>query len=142
MPFRPVLAFLVVTLAACGGDSTAPRFVEASLVAAGRVLVPGGAPAQNAIVVIDAMNKGRPGGEYGCDGEYLVGNWATFADADGRFTLKLDLQSNGTPFCVIVRAVGAGDSVWRDTVSVVKAFTPVAAGVAPDTVHFELLVPR
>ena len=130
----------LTALAACAGDSTAPRFVESSLVAAGRVLGAGGAPAKNALVGIDAMNKGKAGGEYGCDGEYLVGNWFAFADADGRFTLTLNLQSNGAPFCVIVRAVGVGDSTWRDTASVVRAFTPVAPGVSPDTVRFELLV--
>ena len=140
MRLRSVLP--VAILAACGGDSTAPTFVESSLVATGRVLGAGGVPAQSAIVQIDAMNKGRPGGEYGCDGEYLTGNWVTSADADGRFAFTLTMQSNGTPFCVIVRAVGIGDSTWRDTASVVRAFKPVAPGVAPDTVHFELEISR
>lgn len=141
VPIRALLVSLVM-LAACSRDSTAPKFVESSLVAAGRVLGAGGVPAQNALVGIDAMNKGKAGGDYGCDGEYLVGNWATFADADGRFALTLNLQSNGTPYCVIVRAVGVGDSTWRDTASVVRVFKPVSPGVAPDTVRFELQVSR
>lgn len=129
-----------IALAACG-DSTAPRLVESALVASGRVVYPAGAPAREALVGIDAMSKGKPGGDYGCTGAYLVGNWFAFTDADGRFTLKLGLQSDGAPFCVIVRAVAAGDTAWRDTASVVRAFTPLTPGVAPDTVQFDLRVP-
>jgi hypothetical protein len=129
-----------IALAACG-DSTAPRLVESALVASGRVLYAAGAPAENALVGIDAMNAGKPGGEYGCSGAYLVGNWLTQTSGDGRFALTLDLLSDGSPVCVVVRAVGAGDTAWRDTTFVVRAFTPAAPGVAPDTVPFDLRVP-
>ena len=132
---------LGVALAACGGGSTEPRFVESALVASGRVLDATGAPADNALVGIDAMNAGKPGGEYGCTGAYLVGNWAVLPGPDGRFTIGLGLLSDGAPVCVIVRATVFGDSVWRDTTYVVRAFTPVTPGVAPDTAHFELRVP-
>jgi len=137
---RLVAVVATTVLAACGGDSTAPRFVESSLVASGRVLSAAGAPAGDAIVGIEAMNKGKSGGDYGCTGEYLVGDWVTTTDVDGRFTFKMNLQSNGGPLCVVVRAAGRGDTTWRDTASVVRGFTPVAPGAAPDTVWFDLRV--
>jgi hypothetical protein len=136
------VTFLVAALAACGGSPSAPRFVESSLVAAGRVRDQAGGPVREAIVMIDAMTAGKPGGEFGCTGAYLTGNWVAFTDADGRFTVGMGQQSDGRPICVVVFAVPAGDSdtTWRDTAFVLRRFTPVAPGVAPDTVHFDLRV--
>jgi hypothetical protein len=133
-------AVAAATLAACAGDSTAPRFVESSLVAAGRVLVTEGAPAEGALVHVQTLSSGKAGGEFGCTGSYLTGDWVALTNPDGRFTIPMGLRSDGTPVCIVVLALGAGDTAWRDTASVVRAFTPVATGVAPDTVHFDLRV--
>jgi hypothetical protein len=96
------------------------------------------APAENALVIVQTLSAGKPDGEFGCTGSYLTGNWAAQTGPDGRFTVGMGLRTDGKPVCVAVLALGAGDTVWRDTASVVRAFTPAAAGVAPDTVHFEL----
>ena len=109
--------------------------MESSLVASGRVLGEAEAPSENALVGIDAMSAGKLGGEYECTGACVVGNWVAMTSADGRFAVTLALQSDGAPACV-------GDDAWRDAAFVVRPFTPVAAGVAPDTVRFELRVPR
>jgi hypothetical protein len=87
------LWLVAAALAACGGDSIAPRFVESSLVAAGRVLATDGAPAAGALVMVQTLGSGKPGGEFGCTGSYLSGNWVVLTGPDGRFTVGMGLRS-------------------------------------------------
>jgi hypothetical protein len=131
---------ILTVLTSCSGASEPVTPRATSLVAAGRVVDAAGSPIERAGIHIQALWSGRQGGDFGCSGTALVGDWLLFADPNGAFTSEMRLGATGTvaPVCVVVLGMRPDDSAWRDTASVVAAFKPVAEGVAPDTVRFAL----
>jgi hypothetical protein len=127
-----------MSVAAC--RSTDPeRAVESSLVVDGRVLdASSSAPIDQALVHIQTLSGGKAGGEFGCTGAYLTGDWSFLTDASGRFTADLRLTTTRRPVCVVVLGTRPGAAGWRDTAWVVAPFKPVTTSSAPDTVRFAL----
>jgi hypothetical protein len=132
----------VAMLVACGGGSSSFSPRQGALVAEGRVSDAAGVPIGNAVVHVEALWPGTAGGEFGCSGTYLVGDWSMFSASDGRFGIEMRLTAPDSPTCIIVLGSPPGDAVARDTASALAQFTRTTAGVAPDTVHLDLRFPR
>lgn len=134
--------FVAIGLLVACGDTTSPLSSHPqSLVAEGRVVDASGAPVDGALVQVQALWPGEAGGEFGCRGTYLVGQWTLVTPSDGEFGIEIRLNAPSSPTCLVVLGMRAGETAWRDTASVVARFTPVAKGVTPDTVHFDLMFP-
>lgn len=138
----PLWVGVVAVLAACGGGESSLTPRQGALVAEGRVTDALGGPIGGAVVHVQALWPGTTGGELGCSGSYLVGDWFMISTSDGRFGIEMRLTAPDSPACIVVLGAPAGDSVWRDTASVVAPFTRTTAGVAPDTVQLDLRFPR
>src|SRR5688500_15029767 len=133
----------MTSLAACGAEPSAPRVEDVSLVAVGVVLDVAGTPVDRALVHLQAVREGRSGGDFGCTGSSLIADQLVVTGADGRFAMELGARSiAGTAVCIVALARRQGESVWRDTASVVRPFIPRTAVTPPDTVRFELRLPR
>ena len=133
-------------IAACDGGSASlapsehPR--EQALVVIGRAGTASGAPIANAIVTMQVLSNGKPGGEFGCTGDQRVGQWAVQPPKDGLFTSDLRVVAAAAPMCLIVLSMRSGDAVWRDTTTLVTRFRTVTDGFAPDTVRLDLRFSR
>jgi hypothetical protein len=128
--------------AACDGGSAslspAEQAHEQSLVVIGRAGTASGAPIANAVVTMQVMSNGKRGGQFGCTGDLLVGQWVVQPPRDGLFTHDLRVTATSAPMCLIVLSMRSGDAVWRDTTTMVKRFSDVTGGIVPDTVRLDL----
>jgi hypothetical protein len=136
-----------VALTACGGDghasvTSAEQAREQALVVIGRAGTASGAPIANAIVTIQVLFNGKPGGEFGCTGDKLLGYWSVQPPRDGLFLSDLRVTALAAPMCLVVLSTRSGDPVWRDTTTLVTRFRAVTDGVAPDTVRLDLRFSR
>ena len=133
----------IAVLAACGGDSSPVTPREQVLVVIGRAGELSGAPIANAIVTLQVLWPGQAGGEFGCTGRTLVGHWVVAPPRDGLFVRELRVSATAEPMCIIALSTRSGDSVWRDTTTLITRFSPATADVVPDTVRLDLrLAPR
>ena len=126
-------------VAACSDDDAAPLTPrEQSLVVIGRAGEASGAPIANAIVTLQVLWPGTTGGEFGCTGRTLVGQWVIAPPRDGLFVRELRVSASSAPMCIIALSTRSGEPVWRDTTAVVVRFSPVSETAAPDTIRLDL----
>lgn len=130
------LAVAIVMSGCSAGDTAAPRV--RSVIATGSATDAAGQRVKGALVAIQVSWPVRTVTRSGCTGQYLIGEWTIQTEDDGEFGLDLRLNPPSRQVCIVAYGTLPGDSVWRDSASVLSNLKIVEAGVVPDTAHFDL----